>query len=157
MSNAVSKRESSRPSPWLRGGPLASLRHEMDDLFENFFGSGLPAISRENMPSLDVAETDTAVEIKTDLPGYKPEDVDIEVHDGVVRISGSTSGETETNGGDGRKYHKIERRSGSFSRSVRLPCGVNEENIDAELKDGVLTIVLPKADEAKAKKIRIKG
>lgn len=151
------KRDQFRPASWISGGPLASLRYEMDDLFENFFGGSLPTMTRDNLPSLDRAETETAVEIKTDLPGYRPEDVDIEVHDGYVEISGSTTQQKESDDDSGRRYHRIERRTGSFSRSVRLPCSVNEDAVEAELADGVLTVALPKSEEAKVKKVRIKG
>jgi HSP20 family protein len=158
MSGTVSKRETSQPRRWFERGPLSSLREEMDDLFENFFGTpSSGALSVDSMPSIDVSETAEAIEVKTDLPGIKPENIDIEIKDDYLTISGQTSEEKESEEGDGRKYHRIERRTGSFSRSVRLPCGVLQDKVDAELKDGVLTVTLPKAEEAKAKKINIRG
>lgn len=158
MTGSISKPESTTPRRWFEQGPLTSLRDEMDDLFSSFFGApGAARGSDVAVPSIDVAETDDAFEIKTDLPGIKSEDVNIEIRDNHLTISGSTSEEKKTEVGEGRKYHRLERRTGSFSRSIRLPCDVEEDNVDAELKDGVLTISLPKAQQAKSKKISIKG
>lgn len=143
--------------PGFEGWPLSGLREEMDEVFKNFFGTnGVPALSAATLPSIDVSETDAAVEIKTDVPGFKADEIDLHVDEGMVTISGKHSEEKEEKE-DGRKYHRIERRSGSFSRTVRLPCNVNSENVDAQLKDGVLTVSLPKTETAKRQKIKIKG
>lgn len=158
MTGTITNPENKTPRRWLDGGPLTSLRDEMDNVFENFFGT--PIVSRlteSTVPSIDVSETDDTVEIKTDIPGFKAGDVDIEVRDDYLTISGSSSEEKETEEGNGRKYHRIERRSGSFSRSVRMPCAVDQDNVDAELKDGVLSVVLAKAAEAKSKKVTVKS
>lgn len=156
--NTVSKRENTTPRRWFEQGPLAALRGEMDELFESFFGEeALAAPSAMSVPSIDVAETDEAVEVTTDLPGYKADEVDIEIRDNYLTISGEQSEENESKGGNGKKYHRIERRKGSFSRSVRLPCEVQPDQVDAELADGVLKVTMPKAEEAKAHKVSIKG
>lgn len=156
--NAVSKRENTSPRGWFEQGPLATLRGEMDELFESFFGEkGLTTPAAMSVPSVDVAETDESVEVTTDLPGYKADEVDIEIRDNYLTISGECSEENESEGGNGKKYHRIERRKGSFSRSVRLPCEVQPEKVDAELTDGVLKVTMPKAEEAKAHKISIKA
>jgi HSP20 family protein len=145
------------PRRWFERGPLAGLWEEMDDLFENFIGeSGCPATSGQIVPNADVSETDEAIEVKTDLPGIKPNEIDIEVHENILTIRGRHSEKKEEKKGNGRKYHRVERRSGSFSRSVWLPTAVQEDKVRAELHDGVLTITLPKSEEAKPHKIQVK-
>lgn len=154
---ALTKREPQAVSRWYERGPLGALRHEMDDLFENFFGeTGLWKSSAEMMPSIDLSETDETIQVETDLPGFKAEEVDIEINDNYLTISGSHSEEQQEEG-EGRKYHRVERRSGRFSRSILLPCSVNQDAVQAELKDGVLSVTLPKAEEAKRRKITVKG
>ncbi len=150
------KREALTPGRWFERGPLGSLRQEMDDLFENFFGeTGLLKPATDLVPSVDLSETEGEVQVVTDLPGFKPEEVNIEINDNYLTISGTHTEETREEG-NGRKFHRIERRSGHFSRSIALPCPVKEDQVDARLKDGVLAISLPKAEEAKTKKIAIK-
>ncbi|WP_436714437.1 Hsp20/alpha crystallin family protein [Roseiconus lacunae] len=105
-------------------------------------------------PTLDVSETDNEVDVKMDLPGMKPEEIDIQVHQNVLTIRGERSEETEEKD---RTYHRVERRSGSFARSVSLPSAIDEDNVDANYKDGVLIIKMPKTKEAQAKKIAVKA
>jgi HSP20 family protein len=158
MNGTLTKREPTTPRRWFERGPMATLRDEVDELFEGFFGApALAATTEMTIPSIDLAETDDAIEVTTDLPGIKAEDVDIEIRNDFLTISGQTSEKKETDEGNGRKYHRIERRTGSFSRSVRLPCDVQQDKVDAELKDGVLTVKMPKAEEARSKKITVKG
>ena len=154
----LTKREKATPRHWFDRGPLANLREEMDELFENFFGErALPSETHEMIPKLDVSETDDSVEVKTDLPGVKADEIDIQVRDNYLTITGEHSEESESEGGDGRKYHRVERRQGSFFRSVWLPCDVDQDNVEAELKDGVLTVSMAKSEEAKSRKIAVKG
>ncbi|MFG0333803.1 MAG: Hsp20/alpha crystallin family protein [Maioricimonas sp. JB049] len=157
MNEMTPRRSTPGLKRWLEGNPIASLRREMDDLLENFFGQGeaLPA-SLSSVPRLDVSETDDAIEVVTDLPGFEPGDIQLEVGENSLTISGERSEVTRTEVKE-RKYHRIERRSGSFSRSVWLPCAVQEDRIEAELKNGVLTVTLPKAEEARRHKIEVKG
>jgi HSP20 family protein len=89
-----------------------------------------------------------------DVPGMKPEEIDIEVIGKTVRIRGEHKEEKEEKG---RTFHRIERRSGSVFRSVVLPCAVKEDRVAAEYKDGVLKVTLPKSEEAKSHKIKIKA
>lgn len=158
MTGTMTKPESTTPRRWFEQGPMASLRDEMDELFENFLGTPTGSgLSTVRIPSIDISETDDAIQVTTDVPGMKAEDVDIEIRNDHLTISGDTSEETESKQKDGRTYHRIERRSGSFSRTVRLPCDVQQDKVAAELKDGVLTVTLPKAEVAKSKKIPVKG
>lgn len=158
MSGNISKREAMRPASWFPAGSLGGIRDEMDDLITGLFGGrGLPFTQKGFVPSLDIAETDTAVEVTTDLPGYKPEEIHVEVHSGCLTISGETSSETKSEEKEGRKYHRVERHTGSFSRTVRLPCPVEEDQVDAELRDGVLAVTLPKPEGNRGRKVKVKG
>jgi len=155
MTSLIPSRARSALSPWLSNGPIASLRDEMDDLFSRFsFGldeNGVPSLLS---PSLDLSETDSQIEVKMDAPGMKAEDLDIEVTGDLLRISGEHKEEKEEHG---RKFHRMERRSGSFERTVRLPCDVSDQDVDAAYQDGVLTVTLAKSEEAKTRKIPVKG
>lgn len=156
MSGTMTTRETT-PRRWFEMTPWASLRREMDELFENAFGLPVTTMTKgEAMPRLDVAETENGIEVKTDIPGMKPEEVEIEVHENMLTIKGHHE-EEKKEGEEGKKFHKVERRSGSFARSVWLPCAVEEDKVTAELKEGVLTINLPKLAIAKPCKVAIKA
>jgi HSP20 family protein len=107
------------------------------------------------LPSLDLAETDSAFEIKVDVPGFKSEEIGVEVRGDLVQIRGEHK--TETKEEKDKTYHRIERRSGSFSRTLTLPCRVNEQKVVADYKEGVLTIHLPKVEGARTHKIKVQG
>jgi HSP20 family protein len=134
---------------------LGDLREEVEELFSQAFGGdgGLWA-SERIIPSLDLAETDGAIEVRMDIPGMEAKDIDIQVNGNLLTISGERKEEKEEKG---KTYHRVERRSGSFSRCVTLPCPVKEETVDAQYKNGILTVKLPKTEEAKAKKITVKS
>ena len=104
---------------------------------------------------MDVSETDKAVEVRLDVPGINPADVDIQLSSGTLTVRGERKEEEEEKDKD-RNYHRVERRCGSFSRTVTLPCSVREDEAAAEYKDGVLTITLPKSEEAKTRRIKVK-
>lgn len=108
-------------------------------------------------PRLDMSETDTAVEVQTDLPGIKPEEVTVELQDNCLVITAEHREEAEQKPENGRKFHRIERRQGRFSRSVWLPCPVDEAGIEAKLSDGVLTVTMPKSKQAQRRRIAING
>ncbi len=155
--SAIAKRDPSALRRFPGTYPFGPLRQEMESMFENFFGdAGFLAPASDLVPSLDLSETEDAVTVETDLPGFKADEVDIEVNDNYLTISGKHS-EEQKEEGNGRKYHRVERRTGTFSRSVLLPCPVNQNAVEAELKDGVLTVTLPKAEEARRQKITVKG
>lgn len=139
------------------GHPLLSLRHEMDRLFEDFFhGWDLaPFAGARGMevPKIDLAETNKEVKVSADLPGTDPKDVDISVSGNVLTIKGERKEEKEEKEKD---YHRTERWTGTFQRSVTLPCDVDIDKTDATFKKGVLTITMPKAKTAKRKAIEVK-
>lgn len=104
-------------------------------------------------PSVDIAETDQALEVKVDLPGIKPEEVQINVSDNRLIIQGERKEEKETKD---KTVHRIERRYGSFYRAIPLPAGTKPEEVSAESDNGVITVRVPKAEQAKAKRVAVK-
>jgi len=153
----IPPRASRALSSWFGRDPFRSLQEEMDEILsrlsERWTGEGTLA-ERIIVPSLDLSETDGEVQLTVDVPGMKPEEIDIEVTGQRVRIRGEHKEEKEEKG---RTYHRIERRSGSVYRSVELPCAVKEGKVVAEYKDGVLKVTLPKSEEAKSHKVKVKA
>lgn len=131
-----------------------TLRDEMEDLFGRFFPDGTAESTQMMRPSLDLSETDAAVQVRMDVPGMKAEDINIEVSGNTLRVSGERKEEKEEKG---KTWHRVERRSGSFSRSVMLPCAVKENQAKAEYAEGVLTLSIPKAEEAKTRHIKVEA
>ena len=105
-------------------------------------------------PSCDIEEEEDKYVIKADLPGVDKKDIDVKLENGVISIRGEKQVEKET--GKGTKRHRTERFHGTFSRSFTLPDAVQDERVDASYKDGVLKLVIPKAEESKPKSIDIK-
>jgi len=143
--------------------PFGSFRAEFDRLFDDFFRDfGAPALRDEPAagsylsPRLDVAETDKAYEIAVELPGIGEKDVDVTLADGVLTIKGEKKAEFERK--DGGQLH-VERRYGSFHRSLALPENADAEKIDARFENGVLRIAVAKRPEAKTevRRIEVKG
>ena len=106
------------------------------------------------LPSLDMSETANTIEVRVDVPGMKAEEIDVQLTNGVLTVSGERKEEKEEKG---KTFHRVERRDGSFSRSVTLPSAVAEDKVDAQYKDGVLCITLHKTEEAKSRKITVKS
>ncbi|MCC9608326.1 Hsp20/alpha crystallin family protein [Blastopirellula sp. JC732] len=104
-------------------------------------------------PALDLKESDTDVTVSMDLPGVDAKEVDIQINGNQLVISGERKEEKEEKG---QTFHRIERRSGRFSRTTTLPCAVEEDKIDARMKDGILTVMLPKSPEAQSRHIEVK-
>ena len=127
-----------------------------DDFFNQMLSNGDTEISGMMNVSMDVAETDHAYEVKLDLPGLKPDEVDIHLENNMLTVRGERKSETEEKD-ENKQFHRLERYSGSFARSVSLPTSINEEETAAEFKDGVLKIVIPKSEESKPRKISIKS
>lgn len=144
------------PAQFLRArrGPLASLRDEMEGLLSGLCETGDSWFSGRIIPSLDLSETDDAVEVKMDVPGVKPADIDIQINGNLLTISGQRQEEKQEKG---RTFHRVERRSGGFSRTVTLPCTVDEAKVDAQYRDGILRVNMPKTAESKAHKIKVKA
>ena len=103
-------------------------------------------------PKLDISETDNDVSVQLDLPGMKPEELDVQVQNNVLTVRGERFETTESNF---RKYHRIERQIGMFSRSINLPCIVDDEKVKASYKNGVLSVSIPKCQEAREKRVSV--
>lgn len=141
---------------------LLNFEREFNRMFnalENRFGiSRAPEMDEEYenavwMPLTDIYEDNDKYTLKVDLPGIKKEDVKINYANGKLSISGERVQENETKDA---KWHRIEKSYGKYYRSFTLPEQIQEDKISAEFKDGLLTITIPKAEEAKPKEIEIK-
>jgi HSP20 family protein len=103
-------------------------------------------------PPVNVYSDEGRVVVEAEVPGMKQEEIEVDFHDNVLTIKGERKHEAETKE---EGYHRVERCYGSFHRAIRLPAEVDGSKAKAELKEGVLTITFPKAEEAKARKIKI--
>jgi HSP20 family protein len=134
-------------------GPVFGLRREIDRLFEDTFGGD--ARRTGWAPAVDVREDNKEIVLEVELPGIRPDDVEVTAENGVLTIRGekqSASSEAQ----EGR-YHVIERSYGSFTRSFQLPSGVDERRIEAEFEHGLLNVRIPKAALAQPRKIEIRN
>ena len=150
------KQRESGPEP---ASPLATLRGEMDRLFDAFVREPFGAIDwpfagqGKWSPAVDVAETDQEITVRAELPGIDPKDLDVTVTGGQLVLSGEKRESTEDRGDD---FYHTDSRFGSFRRVVRLPEGVDSENVEAEFVNGVLTMRLKKSPAAVPKRIDVK-
>ena len=104
-------------------------------------------------PALDISERKDAYLVTVELPGLKPEDLDITMEDGLLTIKGERQFTAESSE---QQFHRVERRYGAFRRSITLPAQVQAEQIEASFDNGVLQIVVPKMEEAKPKRIQVR-
>lgn len=145
-------RTATTPSVW---DELFSARREMDRLFDRVFGQ---ASSGQGLqvwaPVVDIRETADDIQVMAELPGITPEDVSLAVENGVLTISGEKKQEIQEGKEEGN-YHLFERRYGRFERSFTLPRTVTHDQIRARFHNGVLTITLPKAQEARPRRVQI--
>ena len=133
---------------------LFNVNNDLDNLFEDFFGNRQQSTEDTQIsPRLNVEENENAWVISAELPGVAKEDVKVNFQDDFLTISGEKKFEKEDKD---KNYHRVERSYGKFSRSLKIGKSVLSDKIDAEYKDGVLTISLPKAEEAKPKLIDVK-
>ncbi len=142
--------------PTLRRRGLVGGLHR--DFFDRFFEDFRPqnVFSEEAgfVPAFDVSETENELIVKAEVPGIDQKDIDINLSDGILTIKGEKKQEKKE---ENETYHTVERHYGGFSRTMRLPSDVDVDKVDATYKDGVLKIILPKADTAKARKIEVKS
>jgi HSP20 family protein len=135
-------------------GALSRQIHRLlGDFFEpgSEFGMGL---SDAGSPPIDIAETPEAFIVKAEVPGFDPGAIEISFADGLLTIQGARREEKEEKG---KTWHRVESRRGSFARAVRLPVEVVADKVEAEIKDGVLTVKAPKARPAPSKRIEVKA
>src|SRR3954452_22647827 len=133
---------------------IDTLQSEFNRLFDSFLGNGGRADVRARrwVPAMDLVETDDHLVLRADLPGLSRDDVNIEVKDSVLTVSGERKAEQEERA-DG--YFRVERAFGSFSRSLSLPHGVDSSSIDANFTDGVLEVRVPKPEERKPHRVEV--
>lgn len=145
-----------RPSlaSWPTFGRLSDLRDEIDRLFDSPLGE----LTRTSQllsgwtPPLDVYEEKDSFVVKAELPGTKKEEIEVSFHDGSLSISGERKSETKH---EEAEVYRAERFFGRFQRTVTLPAAVAADRVKACYKDGILTVTLPKTEEAKPKQIDV--
>jgi HSP20 family protein len=132
--------------------PVFGLRRDIDRLFEDAFGATNNGSAW--MPVADIRETTSDLTIEFELPGLKPEEVEITSDNGVLTVSGEKRSERREGNEDGR-FHLMERTYGRFSRSFQLPKGINDSEISADFEYGLLRVRIPKTALPQPKKIQI--
>jgi len=142
-------------TPYRREGWLRRFPHEMEEMLEHFFGP--PARTEETMPvawapRVDVTETEKELVVKADLPGVAPENVEVTFADGMLKLHGEKKEEKKEEKGG---FRRVERFTGEFYRELPLPAGIDPDKILASVDKGVLTVTVPKKEEAKDRKIKI--
>jgi HSP20 family protein len=131
-----------------------NMQREMDCALDRFRGGAHDDSDNSLfLPAVDISEHAEAYEVKVELPGVDKNDVKITVHKDILTIKGEKKQEEEKKG---KNFHRVERSYGSFQRSFTLPSSVKGEKIEAVYNDGILTVTLPKVEEAKPKEIEVK-
>jgi HSP20 family protein len=134
---------------------LGSLQNEMNRLFNTVFDAPAPGnggAMRRWMPAMDLIETGEHFVLRADLPGMDQDDIQIELEDGTLTLSGERKAEHESNG---EGYYRVERAFGTFARTLTLPQGVDPEAVAASFDRGVLEIRVPKPEARKPRRIEI--
>jgi HSP20 family protein len=133
---------------------LAALQNEMGRWMSQLSGGITPGNGQSStwLPAVDVWETEKELVLSFDLPGIAEDEIAVELEDNVLTVSGRRE-RTSEHSSD--RFYRFERRFGTFSRSVTLPAGVNEEDIEADYTNGVLEIRVPKPEEQKPRRIQI--
>jgi len=142
-----------RYEPW---GLLNQLHGEIDRLFDNRlqkYGDDRDQLATSDwVPAVDIREEDSRYVIHADVPGVKPEDIEVQMEDGVLSVRGHRESETAEQRED---YRRVERVRGSFFRRFALPDTADADGISAKCKDGVLEIVIPKQVKVQPKRIKV--
>jgi HSP20 family protein len=142
--------------PWKPINELTTLQKEMDSLWDRFFPDTAfhgRHVAHEWLPTIDVKETKDKLVVKAELPGLEAKDVELTLNEDILTIRGEKKEEKEEK--DEHRYF-MERYYGAFERKIQLPTLVRTDKIDATFDKGILTINLPKSEEAKKKEIKIK-
>jgi HSP20 family protein len=133
--------------------PLVRLRREFDRLFDDFLGGlgglpGWPEVHESNW-GLDVDDQNDKIVVRAEAPGFEPDDFDIQVRDNQLVLCACQSEETSQDGG--RQWHQQE-----LYRSIPLPAGIDSEHVEAQYRNGILTVSLPKTEQSKGRRIEVK-
>jgi HSP20 family protein len=141
--------------------PVAALQRDINRMFDSFWRrfeapAGWQPHAGLATPQVDVAETDSAIEVTAELPGLDEKDIELSVTDDALTLKGEKKHEREEKK---KGYYLSERSYGSFYRTIPLPAGIDTDKVNAVFKKGVLTVTLPKSPEAQArvKRVEIKG
>ena len=139
---------------WEPTREVDSLQSEVNRVFDAFFGNGSSAATRARrwVPAMDLVETEDHLVLKADLPGLSQDDVNIEIKDGVLTVSGERRAEHQENS---EGFYRVERAFGQFSRSMTLPDGIDAERVAADFNDGVLEVRIPKPEARKPHRVTI--
>ena len=137
---------------WEPAREVDSLQSEVNRVFDAFFGNGSGGHARRWVPAMDLVETDEQLVLRADLPGLSRDDVEIEVKDGALTVSGERKAETEERS---EGFYRVERSFGRFSRSMTVPDGVDAAAIAASFADGVLEVRIPKPEQRKPHRVEI--
>jgi len=154
MNNSLTRWQRPELSTWPGFGRLTNLREEIDRLFE----MPLAELARSSQllsgwtPAFDVYEDKDNVFVRAELPGMRKEDIDLSLHNGSLSVSGERKGEEKLTEAE---VYRSERFFGRFQRTITLPTPVAVDKIKAQYKDGILSVTLPKAEEAKPKHIDV--
>ena len=140
------------PTKWDKLPVFSSFQDEMNMVLDNFFNRE-SSYGTDWRPKVDVAETESDITVKAEIPGIDPKDVDISITGDILTLKGEKKEEKENTG---KCYHRVESSYGSFKRVINLPVSVDVDKVKAEGKNGLLEITLPKKEESKAKKINVK-
>lgn len=159
------RRKGGKLLPQRRGeeNPFMALHREMNELFEDFFGdfetglawprsSGLRSRDDAGTIRIDVAENEKEFRVMADVPGLEEQDIDVELSDNLLTIRAEKTEERDEQEAD---FHIVERSYGSFQRTVPLPGGLEQDQAQANFKNGVLTIIVPKSAEARQSRRQI--
>jgi HSP20 family protein len=132
---------------------LERLQKQMNELYGAFTGGAIPMPSAGVFPLTNVTEDSNNYYVRAELPGIKSDELDIQVTSDGISLAGERKIPEE---GNGVKYHRREREAGKFSRSISLPGDIDVSKVDARLENGILTVVIPKAEIAKPRQITVK-
>jgi HSP20 family protein len=139
----------------VRRDPFSNLRQTMDRLFDDsFFRMPGRLVDEDGTLPVDISENENELVVRASLPGFKTDEIDVNVNDGVLSIKGQHSEEHEE---QGERFYRRERTFGAVSRRIALPGIVAEADVNAELKNGVLTLRIPLPEKSKPKQIEIKA
>lgn len=141
-------------SRWTPTASMLTNRDPFFRLFDTFFSDaqGEDVANRSWMPPVDIQETEDGYRLTAELPGLTKEDINITLENNVLRLSGERKFQKDVKK---ENYHRIERSYGTFSRSFVLPQQVNSDKVEAAFENGLLTLTVPKAEQAKPRKITI--
>jgi len=141
---------------WEPARELQTIQQEVNRLFGTFFDSQAGVAHRATLrrwvPAVDLVEQDDSYVLRADLPGVREQDVKVEVHDNVLTVSGERRSAQED---QGKGYYRVERSSGSFSRSLVLPEGIDPQAVHARIENGVLEVSIPKPEQPKPYRVSI--